>query len=217
MSAYIWNGKKITELDGIIFDVDGTLWDATDSIVESWNLAIAEHTDLKLRMTAEFMQTLFGKTMTEIADAAFPMLTKEERTRVIELCFTYENRHLETHPGNVYDGVAEVFETLAAKTDLFIVSNCQCGYVEVFLKSSGLDRYIKDHLCFGDTCVSKGKTLRILMEKNHLTDVVYIGDTLGDANACREAEIPFIFAEYGFGSVPDAKWQIHKITELTKI
>ncbi|MFR7899958.1 MAG: hypothetical protein ACLU6Y_09110 [Ruminococcus sp.] len=33
-----------------------------------------------------------------------------------------------------------------------------------------------------------------------LKDPVYVGDTLGDFNACRKADIPFIFAEYGFGS-----------------
>lgn len=28
-----------------------------------------------------------------------------------------------------------------------------------------------------------------------------VGDTAGDANAAREAEIDFIYAEYGFGEV----------------
>ena len=33
-------------MDGIIFDVDGTLWDSTDSVTESWNMAIRENSDI---------------------------------------------------------------------------------------------------------------------------------------------------------------------------
>lgn len=54
----------------------------------------------------------------------------------------------------------------------------------------------------------------MLIERNHLTSPVYVGDTQGDADACRDADIPFIFAEYGFGNVPDAKRTIQKFSDL---
>lgn len=86
-------------MDGIIFDVDGTLWDSTDSVAESWNLAIRENSTLDLTIDGEILQGLFGKTMTEIADALFPSLSEKERMDFIAVCFDYENRYLETHPG----------------------------------------------------------------------------------------------------------------------
>ena len=104
------------------------------------------------------------------------------------------------------------FEVLASR--LYIVSNCQCGYIEVMLKTTGLGKYVTDTLCFGQTQTSKGRTIRTLMEKNGLKDVFYVGDTQGDADACKEAQIPFVFATYGFGNVPDAKWSIDSVTEL---
>ena len=52
------------------------------------------------------------------------------------------------------------------------------------------------------------------MERNGLKDVVYVGDTQGDADACKAAGVPFVFAEYGFGDVPDAEDRISKISEL---
>ena len=106
--------------------------------------------------------------------------------------------------------------TLSKKLPLFIVSNCQSGYIEIFLKTTGLIDVVKAHLCFGDTLTSKGQTILRLMKENGLKDVVYVGDTRGDYLACQEAGIPFIFAEYGFGDVPEAKEHIKRISDLLK-
>ena len=83
-------------MDGIIFDVDGTLWDSTEAVARSWNQAIDENTDFSLSLTADGLKSLFGKTMDEITLALFPSCPKEERDRISYLCFNYENRLLET-------------------------------------------------------------------------------------------------------------------------
>lgn len=201
-------------MDGIIFDVDGTLWDSTDTVALSWNQAIAENTDLTPNITGTELKSLFGKTMDEITGALLPSLSPEERTRIGYLCFDYENKLLASSPGKLYPGVREMFEALSQETNLFIVSNCQCGYIEVFLETTGLGCCVKDHLCFGQTQVPKNESIRILMERNHLENVVYVGDTQGDFDACQKAEIPFILAEYGFGSAPDAQMRIQSMSVL---
>lgn len=201
-------------MDGIIFDIDGTLWDSTDSVAASWNRAIRENTDLDLTLNREILSGLFGKTMTEIGDILFPGYPEKERARFLNICFSYENKYLSEHPGSVYEGVAETISSLSEKYPLFIVSNCQLGYVEVTMKGIGIEPYIKDHLCFGETQVSKGETLLMLMERNSLKSPVYIGDTQGDADACEHAGIPFIFAEYGFGDVPKAEVRIKDFKNL---
>lgn len=204
-------------MDGIIFDIDGTLWNSTDTVAESWNQAIAENSDLDLRIDGDMLKSLFGLPMNEIYEALFPELPLEEQNRLGNLCFDYENRLLETKPGVLYDGVKETLEILSKRIPLFIVSNCQCGYIDVLLKTTGLGTYIQDHLCFGDTHTSKGQTILKLMERNGIKDAVYVGDTLGDSRACTEAGIPFIFAEYGFGDVPDAKTRIRCLSELISL
>ena len=201
-------------MDGIIFDIDGTLWDSTDSVAASWNRAIRENTSLDLTLDAGILSGLFGKTMTEIGRALFPDDPEEEQARILDICFRYENDYLRDHPGVVYDGVADTIRKLYEKYPLFIVSNCQLGYIEVTMKGAGIESFIKDHLCFGETQVSKGKTLLMLMERNNLKSPVYVGDTQGDADDCRFAGIPFIFAEYGFGDVPDAETRIRSFREL---
>lgn len=201
-------------MDSIIFDVDGTLWDSTDSVARSWNLAIQENSSLDLTITENALQQVFGKTMTEIADTLFSRLPEKERMKLLEVCFQYENRYLETHPGKLFDGVTDTLATLSGQYPLFIVSNCQQGYIEVLLRTCSLEPFIKDHLCFGETQTSKGQTILTLMKRNGLKNPVYVGDTRGDADACAEAGIPFIFAGYGFGDVPDAKMRISKFTDL---
>lgn len=67
-------------MDGIIFDVDGTLWDSVEVVAESWNLAIKENSDLEPNLNREILQGLFGKTMDEIAAGVFrsrPGLSKK--------------------------------------------------------------------------------------------------------------------------------------------
>ena len=46
---------------------------------------------------------------------------------------------------------------------------------------------------------------------------VYVGDTQGDRDASDEAEIPFIFASYGFGNVEDKDGQIDEFSELLQL
>ena len=138
-------------MDGIIFDVDGTLWDSTEAVARSWNQAIEANTDFSLSLTADWLKSLFGKTMDEITLALFPSCPKEERDRIGYLCFNYENRLLETDHGVLYPDVARTLESLFQKTDLYIVSNCQCGYIELVMEKNKIGGFIRDHECFGNS------------------------------------------------------------------
>ena len=102
-------------MDGIIFDVDGTLWDSTEAVARSWNQAIEENTDFSLSLTADWLKSLFGKTMDEITLALFPSCPKEERDRIGYLCFNYENRLLETDHGVLFQMLRRHWKTFLRK------------------------------------------------------------------------------------------------------
>ena len=201
--------------DGIIFDVDGTLWDSTPIVAEAWTQAVLECGIKDRIVTAGELKQLFGKTMSVIAASLFPEASKEVQETILEKCCVYEEEALEENQQDIcYPDVREVIKQLAKTYDLYIVSNCQCGYIELFLRKNHFESYITDHLCFGQTGTSKGQTILRLMKENHLKNPVYVGDTQGDANACREAGIPFILAEYGFGDVPDPDARIQNPLHL---
>ena len=63
----------------------------------------------------------------------------------------------------------------------------------------------------------KADNLLKFREVNILFYPVYIGDTIGDFNACRKAGVPFIFAEYGFGQVDKPDYRITRPFDLTEI
>ena len=202
-------------MDGIIFDVDGTLWDSTDVVAIAYNLILEKYTDT--RVDGARLKQLFGKPMDVIFQSLIPDATEEERKDIVEQCLIAEEEQIEEKHPVPYDGVKEMLHILSEKYPLFIVSNCQCGYIEQFLRLTGNEKYITDTLCFGQTGTSKGQTILKLMEKNNLKHSVYVGDTQGDADACKEAGIPFIFAEYGFGNVKEADGRIAMPMELIKL
>ena len=98
-----------------------------------------------------------------------------------------------------------------------MVSNCQSGYIELFLKKNQLEQYVLDTECYGDTKKSKGENIRLVIERNHLQNCVYVGDTKGDCEAAKAAGIPFIFAAYGFGNVGTFDKEIGDVRELLEI
>ena len=203
-------------MDSIIFDVDGTLWDSTGIVAEAWSdyLIHTEHMDTDV--SAKRLMGLFGQLLPDIAKALFPELPEAEQLRIIDGCCQAEHEALLRKCAPLYPDLEETLKILSSRFPLFIVSNCQAGYIEVFLKSTGFGHYFKGHLCPGDTGMAKAENIMKIREDNNLSDPVYIGDTIGDFNACRKAGVPFIFAEYGFGQVDKPDYRITSLLTLRR-
>lgn len=202
---------------GIIFDVDGTLWDAAVQVVDSWNEVLLKYPELGAGITVQDMNSNMGKTMDQLGNAFFPMLDSEERVRLMKECMDYENQYLETHPGVLYPDVKEVLIQLSRQYGLYIVSNCQCGYIEVLLKSHGLSEYVRDTECFGNTGLPKGENIRMVVQRNHLEQCLYVGDTVMDQEAAAMAGIPFVHAAYGYGRVDGAAAILECMAQLPAV
>mgnify|MGYP004629294413 CR=1 FL=1 len=204
--------------ESLIFDIDGTLWDSRQLVADGYNIQLAKEGLSHLAVNAEQFRPLFGKVMTEIADVIFSSVPAPERYELMKRCMDEENRYMHSNECNIgYPGVRETLEKLAKHHRLFIVSNSQQGYPELCISKLGLTGCITGHLCFGDTGTSKGKTIRALMEKYHITSCTYIGDTQGDYEATVEAGVPFLLASYGFGTPAGYAGKIDSFTDLLKL
>ncbi len=211
--------KEKIMIDGVIFDLDGTLWDSTKEVAIAFNKVLEErHPEVKDEVTVEGLQELFGLPLDVIGIRLFTSVSEEQAVSIIEECCEYECEYLGEHGATLYDGLEETLKQLCSQYKLFIVSNCQEGYIQCFFRAyPNLEQYFIDYEYPGRSGKLKADNIKMVVERNDLKNPVYVGDTGGDANASKEANVPFIFAKYGFGEVEEFLREINSITELVEL
>lgn len=206
------------KFDGIILDVDGTIWNTTGVVAKAWNKAIDENYPSTPHVTAEILQGQFGKTMEVIAANLFSNLEKKDQDILIGKCCVEEHIAIKNNTENItYEQVLDTIHALSKKVPMFIVSNCQSGYIELVMEKNKIVQDITDKECYGDTLKNKDENIKLLVARNNLKNPVYVGDTQGDADACKLAGVTFIWASYGFGKVSDYYAKIDSFDELISI
>ena len=199
----------------LMFDLDGTLWDSAQAVAESWNEVFRKEDASLPELTADDVHGVMGMTMKEISLVLQPMMNPAHRERVFEECCRHEVEYLYDHPGVLYPRLRETLEELRGMGfELAIVSNCQRGYVDAFLHSSGVGDLFLDYEEWERTGRIKGENIRLVMERNGYRKAVYTGDTVKDQEAAKMAGIPFIHAAYGFGRTENPEGVIGKLEDL---
>lgn len=209
---------------GIIFDMDGTIWDSSYNVAKSWDIVVKKLGYVNETVTQDDIKGVMGKTMDVIADILFPYTeVGDERNRLRKECEEYEITYLREHGGTLYPDVIETLEELKKMGyHLYIVSNCQAGYIEAFLEYFKIDitkedALIEDIECYGNNFLSKGENIALLTKRNNLDAAVYVGDIQSDYNSTCEAGLPFIHAKYGFGTIDTEVPFIETFSDLTKV
>ncbi len=202
---------------GIIFDMDGTLWNSARQVAESWNEAAAG-AGYEYHLTDRDIMAVMGKPMDELAELIFKREKREDSMKLLEICGNYENEYLRKNGAVLYPELRNTMEKLIDMGyHLYIVSNCQSGYIESFLDYYGFHDLFEDIECFGNNNRQKYDNISLIMERNNVERGVYVGDIQGDYESSMKAGIPFIHAKYGFGKISDAVPEINSLSELPGI
>ncbi len=202
----------------LIFDLDGTLWDPRATIIKIWNEVLTQHQLLQRELKPEDMDQYMGLLFDDILKDIIPGISDQQVQEILLEIVKKENKVLRSHGGILYEGVAETLTNLKKTHNLFIVSNCQDGYIEAFLEYYQFNDLFTDIESHGRTKKPKAENIKLIMERNHLSheNSVYIGDTQTDYDSAKANHLSFIFCEYGFGTlnIPEYKPSVSKFSDL---
>lgn len=188
--------------DGLLFDLDGTLWDSVDAICVSWRRVLERRApELAGLMTRENVTSCMGMLLPDIVKKVLPDLPREQIQPVLKELLEEENAYVAVHGGVLYPQVPETLALLAQDYPLCIVSNCQDGYIEAFFQAHGLGQYFADYENPGRTGKAKADNIALVVERRGMKRPLYIGDTQSDFEAASGAGVPFLHAAYGFGTI----------------
>ncbi len=201
--------------DAIVFDLDGTLWDATKTSASGWTNALKSlHIDR--RISVQEIERVTGKPTEECVKILLPD-EYGKYYNLLEIIKDHEKAAIIKEGGKLYDNCVETIRLLKNSYKLFIVSNCEKWYLHAFLDHSGCRNHFTDYDCYGMSNMSKTVMLKDLRKKYDLQNPVFIGDLESDKLAADEAGFTFIYAGYGFGDLQDPVNRINTLSELKKL
>ena len=81
-------------IDSIIFDLDGTLWDSTKALSKAWSAVSENCEEVKRPITEAELGSVMGLQMHEIAAKLFPNLDGAAQAKILNLCCIEEKKLL---------------------------------------------------------------------------------------------------------------------------
>lgn len=206
--------KQEPSFDSIIFDLDGTLWDAVELYAQSWNKCFKSH-HINQSVDKIFLSQLMGLEEKVYLSKVLPGIAEDGQIALYEEVVNTQYDLISKSEGLIYDGVADGLSRLSHKYKLFIVSNCPEFTIKYFMKRYVIGGYILDTVSHGENFKPKHENIKGIIEKHQLLKPVYVGDTESDRTQCNMAGIPFIFMEYGFGFCQDYLFKYSSFEEFT--
>lgn len=176
-----------------------------------------KYPDITKKITSEQVESSMGKSFDEIVNIYYSYLPKEKAVNYAREAFNKNIENLMKFGGVLYINTKDTILELSKKYKLYIISNCIDGYIESFLNTSGLKDYFEDYESNGRTGLSKGENIKLVIKRNKIEHAMYVGDTISDKQAADLANIPFVYASYGFGNVDKYDYKIGDIVDLLNL
>lgn len=200
--------------DALIFDMDGTLWDAVDSYCHIWNVCFWR-SGVRRIVGRDELVACMGLSLSEIYNRLDSRREIADADAFLALVEAEEERLMPKLGGRPYPGVAEGIRQLSERYSIFLLSNCGETGLANMMRHLEISGYIKEAVTYGATRRSKSENMRMLKEKYGLLQPVYVGDTESDCRQTHLAGLPFVHAAYGFGHCANPDMAVSSFRELT--
>lgn len=128
-------------MKGIIFDLDGTLWEVIESSFKSANI-IAKKYNLP-EVSRDTICRVFGLNKFDSAKLYFPSVPLNFGLKLMDEEVAVNIDNLSHCGGNAYKNLEMTLKKLQGQYEFYIVSNtAEVGYIEAFLETSKLKKYL---------------------------------------------------------------------------
>lgn len=198
--------------DGLIFDLDGTLWSSAKNVHNAIVKMKELHPEIR-DFSPEQCSSTMGFTNKQTEEFYFNEFAPEKAETLCKKFLAKITEDIINAGAEVYSDTYSTIKELSKSHRLFIVSNCGHGFVEAFMKQSNTEEFFEDFEYCGRTGLVKGGNIKLIVERNNLNNPCYIGDTIIDKEAAEMAGVDFIYCTYGFGKIENDK-KINSISEL---
>lgn len=201
--------------DSIGFDLDGTLWSSLSVVTKAWDIVAPQYGVYE--PNEKQIAGVMGLNEIQLMTKLYPDMSDETKHEFFAKASKLCNELLAKQGGVLFENSVEVLEKLSKDFKLYIVSNCESGYIETFLEFHKLGHLFCDFQWSGRECVPKSENIKSVIARNGFKNSIYVGDTQGDADAAYGAGVPFVFAEFGFGNVEKYDYSIKSFTDILDI
>lgn len=185
--------------EAVIFDVDGTLLDTTEGVLNSVKYAMREKS-LEIP-SDEYLRSFIGPPIQN----SFAKLYGLEGKELQELTDLFRNRYKRTEllKAKPYDGLFEVLSNLKnAGIKIGIATYKREDYAITLLKHFGFDKYTDVmHGADNNNVLKKKDIIELCLKEMGVEDykrAVMIGDSDNDALGADHIGIEFVGVTYGF-------------------
>jgi phosphoglycolate phosphatase len=206
--------QKPDEIDSILFDMDGTLWDGVETYAKGFN-DFFKSENINRRLTANDLYKYMGLEEEQYLEATMSEYPFSVRKGKYQQIINFQYERIQTDGGLLYEGVHEGLKLLKEKYKLFIVSNCPEFTITHFMEWAGIKDFITDTMAHGMNFKSKHENIKLIIEKYDLQHPVYVGDTDSDRKQSDLVPIPFVYVDYGFGKVDNYALLFSSFNQLT--
>lgn len=184
--------SELNNIQGVLFDLDGTLIDSLDLHIESFKWILKR---LGKEVDVEELETLMGLTPQDIIKNFFADLPHER----LWAAATEKEKYLETIIDDVYvyRGIPNFLQKLKENgLKTVVISSTHERLVKILLKKAGLLKFI-DEIVSGDSIINgKPNPEPFIMGSRALKikvlNLIGIGDSVYDGQSCTAAGIRFI-------------------------
>jgi len=189
----------------VIFDLDGTLWPATEIALPAFRQVLQE---LNLpEPNDETLARTLGYPLEEIWNMLLPKDKRHLSTSADELMEQAESHLLATGIGHTFPNVTSILTYIREQGFMtFICSNCQSAYVEFTPKALGISHLFDQKYCAGMyPGLTKTEMVAIIKEEHHINSGFMVGDRFHDIEAGKANDLLTVGCAYGTGHPDELK------------